>query len=351
MAYTAGAACLFSPPDERKGSGVREPPDLVWALRDLVLPMWCTQTEPRSADRDAINLTKSIRHNLGQAKGWLARWRSGAALAAENDYGNVHAAFSTNLAVGVISVVDGGAATIDAHPEFATENGVSFAITIPKNSLKLMADHHFSLYDAVYLLRLMYDKIPLRQSPEIFDQMILEYAANAIRLSGCLQHFPKGLRDPQLLFNASIFGLLNGSPSRTPIDGVVLGEGPLANIAPVITDIPLVETLERCSAIETLRAMWRETSRVGCLQVRGIDQDAVLMSVDLRGPNQAGLSMLKRSLDAMKTGRLRAGVVLFFDTSRWAASGGPGGEIHSLASSQILRGTPPKLQRPAKIEL
>ncbi len=73
-----GAPFLFHPNVYRKGNATREPADLVWVCRDVVMLFTMT-----GGNRDFAQQT---RHNMAQLLGWLRAWRSGRALTGSNEY-------------------------------------------------------------------------------------------------------------------------------------------------------------------------------------------------------------------------------------------------------------------------
>jgi hypothetical protein len=64
--FAMGAPFIFVPDKYGKGSGNREPADLVWACNGCVVLIYLTRTG------DAC---RAQLHNVRQAKGWLRAWR------------------------------------------------------------------------------------------------------------------------------------------------------------------------------------------------------------------------------------------------------------------------------------
>lgn len=97
-AYSLGAYAVFQPAPYRKGTGVREPADLAWVVRDTVI-LFNMQRARR--------LERQSGHNFGQLQGWLRAWSKGTPLQGANDYAQYNVELDQVAHVLLVSVVDG----------------------------------------------------------------------------------------------------------------------------------------------------------------------------------------------------------------------------------------------------
>lgn len=133
-----GRQFVFEPANYRKGSGSREPADLVWACNNCIVLMYMAlrKHKRRKPDAHAFIRKELIKHNLKQAKGWLSEWRNnGQLLTGHNATRQFSIAPADYQHVVVLSVLDCGDNLGEYHQDYADALNVTLCATVPHTAL------------------------------------------------------------------------------------------------------------------------------------------------------------------------------------------------------------------------
>ena len=144
------AELLFTPDEYRKGNATREPCDLAWASRDMLVLM-CMQKSKRPQ-------SKQDEHNFEQLRGWLRTWQTtehrltGRTELKEFNY-DWH-----ELPLVVLSVTDASDSSariisLPGFPKNEAESKVLLACSLPSSSLILLGEYGGSALDLATLIR------------------------------------------------------------------------------------------------------------------------------------------------------------------------------------------------------
>lgn len=199
---TLGARNVFKPDCYAKGSGRREPADIVWSTPECIVLIYCKEifsSKKRLSPSDNTRKQKS-NDNLRQAKGWLDEWRHGRRLTGANAYRTFDIAYSSKQAVIVLSLVDYAGYDGEYHHEFETEMGVDFCATLPApafNHFTRIGCGIFDLLGILDLLREIGDKFHATGSTTVGLVMAYDkWARMTVDPTGQLLH-----HDPNRIIN------------------------------------------------------------------------------------------------------------------------------------------------------
>jgi hypothetical protein len=153
---TIGANFAFEPDEYRKGNAKREPADLVWACNNCIILMYMAQRKhkQRTVEAHAQMRQALIKHNLGQAKGWLTEWRGGTQpLKGENARQSFHIKYGDFQHIVVLSVLDCGDDSGYYHQSFVEQTGVALCATLSQDVILSLLSIGGSMYDLLSLIK------------------------------------------------------------------------------------------------------------------------------------------------------------------------------------------------------
>ena len=143
--FALGSRFLFFPDDYRKGRGSREPADLAWYCRDIVVLMYMTETA-RGWQCDA-------EHNMRQAQGWMRAWQDGRPLTGSNGAQQFAVTNEDALAKVILSIsADAALEVIADHSTQAVDGNIDLCATVSERLVRLLAKRGGGVSDLVALL-------------------------------------------------------------------------------------------------------------------------------------------------------------------------------------------------------
>jgi hypothetical protein len=134
------APLLFHP--KLFGKDAHQFADMVFARGDTVLIFEAAE-QVSIRDDAAFNARKAIKksqHNTRKFSGQLNRWRSGHPIEGKNKFGQFNIPYSTDLAVGLLSIVRGPAAFGCRHDDIAKDLNVPLCVTLPDAAIEWMCN-------------------------------------------------------------------------------------------------------------------------------------------------------------------------------------------------------------------
>jgi hypothetical protein len=148
--YSMSAEMLFTPDEYKKGNATREPCDLVWVSRDMLLLICMQKSKDVKVEQD--------KHNFTQLRGWLRIWQSTSHLLTGRSALREFAYDWDDLPIVLMSVTDSpdsGASitSLSEFPKNAAEERVIITCSIPAASLVLLAQLGGSAADLARLVK------------------------------------------------------------------------------------------------------------------------------------------------------------------------------------------------------
>jgi hypothetical protein len=213
MARALVTPFVFAPDDWKKGSGTREPADLVWACNNCVILVHMQEKKEQVNSQRAVRVRDdAIRHNLAQLKGWLKHWRKGQALTGRNGHARFAIPYSDDFHVISLSVIKCAQAECRAHPDVAAELGIAHCATLAQPVIEALAQIGGSTLDFVTLIRDLEGIGTLTPAGAL--AWVSEYRKASFLESGAERLWPGGVTDDRFSRTASyVFGARNPSPN------------------------------------------------------------------------------------------------------------------------------------------
>lgn len=327
-----GAPFIFAPDEYRKGSGPREPADLVWACNGCVVLIYLTRK------KDAA---RAQQHNMQQVHGWLRAWRTlGQTLDGHNRYGpfSIDSADARYPHVVVLSVIECDDAIAEYHHAETRALGVTMFATVPLGAIAYLARMHASMLDVLHIL----DWLRVRHATAIPEADLLAgiagYHAAAWRVSGADTAWAPDAHDPYLVIDHLLYSMRALAPESFEQPSTVQGQGArggphgetlsgMLPMASVFGDLTLHESLwvavQIKETIDAFQARARQpdrppqTGQVLLQHVPLTHYDITLCAVAATGPGPAPdivferLDDFARQHDRTGAGRFGPAIKLF----------------------------------------
>ncbi|WP_101760145.1 hypothetical protein [Oceanicoccus sp. KOV_DT_Chl] len=154
--YSIGSEFVFEPDEYRKGNATREPADLVWYVNDCVVLIYMRYYQSgKGVKRNQLKSEKCSHHNLNQAQGWLKEWKGGRTLKGKNEHDSFAVPYENCKHILVLSIVDGKNCRGKSHIEFANQNDITCAGTLPQKVIEELVRHGASSIDIIHYLTRM----------------------------------------------------------------------------------------------------------------------------------------------------------------------------------------------------